>query len=184
MLYGEIIVTGIITILGTILGAMLGYKFSDIQWNKQLKMQKQNIAIGFYNEIKEIKSTINPIAEYYEGHGVTAGAPTILDSVIHDKKAGLTKYNSLYDQNGLYFHFRKEIYVFNTDIVKSILTFYTNLLQADKEYKIYINSLYGINSTKADPDTAWIIQDDLIKHLLIANKEASNLITLLETFIK
>ncbi len=148
-------------------------------------MQKQNVAIGFYKEITEIENIIRPIAKYYESNHVTVGSPTLLDSVIHDTKVNLNKFNSFYDENGLYFHFRKEIYIFETDIVKSILIFYTNLLQADKEYKIYITCLYGINSKKGpDIDTAWNIQDDFVKHLLISNKEASNLISLLEKYVK
>ncbi|MCO5382919.1 MAG: hypothetical protein NHB15_13215 [Methanosarcina barkeri] len=173
------------TLAGVILGSCLTYFLSDIQWKKQLKMQKQNIAIGFYTEIREIKNIISPITEYYESNYVTVGAPTLLDSVIHDTKVDLNKINSLYDENGLYFHFRKEIYIFETQIVTSILTFYTNLLQADEEYKSYISCLYGINATKgSDLNTAWTIQGDFVKHLLIANKEASNLITLLETYVK
>lgn len=151
----------------------------------ETKVQTKSIVIGFYNEIIEIKKNIKPIAEYYESHKVTVGAPTLLESVIHNTKVNLNKHNSLYDENGLYFHFRKEIYMLSEDTVKSISTFYKNLLQADKEYKIYINCLYGINSTKGpDVDTAWNIQEDFVEHLMIAHKEASNSINLLENYIR
>lgn len=158
---------------------------SDSMWENETKAKTKSIAIGFYNEILEIKKIINPIAEYYESHNVTAGAPTLLDSVIRNTEVNLNKYNSLYDENGLYFHFRKEIYMLDMDTVKSISTFYTNLLQANKEYEIYINCLYGINSTKGpDIDTAWNIQDNFVEHLMIAHKEASNSIDLLENYIR
>lgn len=157
---------------------------SDSMWENETKVKTKSIAIGFYNEILKIKKIINPIAEYYENHYVTVGAPTLLESVIRNTKVNLNKHNSLYDENGLYFHFRKEIYMLDIDTVKSISMFYKNLLQADKEYKIYINCLYGINSTKGpDIDTAWNIQDDFVDHLMIAHKEASNSIDLLENYI-
>lgn len=168
-------------LVGVILGACLTYYFSDRQWKKQIKMQKRNVAIGFYCEINDIEQIIESLIKEYkknkfidENDIVTIGHFGRLEQMIDAAKIDLNKSNSIYDENGLYFHFRKEIYLFDTDIVKSILKFYRELLLADKEFKIYMKF-----RSETDNQSLWNavkVELNFIDHLQKANEETPKLL--------
>ena len=167
----------IIGAIGTCLGACVGHFLTVRQVEKETKRKKRYIANVICNDIKEIEGVIKPIIKYYEKHYITVGSVGTLNQVILETKVDWNKFNSLYDENCLYFHFRKEIYLLDEDIVKSISKFYNSILQAEKEYKIYMNCL---NSTEdKEYKNAWKIQDSILKHLQHANEEASDLLNLL-----
>ncbi|WP_214043885.1 hypothetical protein [Methanomethylovorans sp.] len=130
----------LIAVVGTLLSVYFGYYLSDRQWQKQATKQMKNIAQGIYNEILLIEDLISPIVDEYDK--VTVGSPSMLNDIIYNTKVDLNIYKSLYNESGLYFHFRKEIQDFDSSIIKDIEQFYTNLLSADKCYRVYMNLLY------------------------------------------
>ena len=147
----------IFTIIGTIIGVYVGYLLSNKHWNYQLNYQKENIARGFFHELEDLQSIIDPIMEYYESHKFTVGSPYYLDDVINKTNVDAHKNKSLYDNYGLYFIFHKEIYMFDKDLIKNISTFYKNFLQAGECYKIYMES--------KDNKEKWTAQDYFFDYL-------------------
>lgn len=130
----------IFTIIGTIIGVYVGYLLSKKHWNYQLDYQKKNIARGFFHELEDLQNIIYPIVEYYESPKFTVGSPYYLDDVIIKTNVDVHKNKSFYDNYGLYFIFHKEIYMFDKDLIKTVLIFYKSFLQAEECYKIYIIS--------------------------------------------
>lgn len=122
----------------TIFGVYLGYVLSIRHWKHQLDYQKENIAMGFYNEIGDLQKIINPIMRYYKLHKPTVGHAYYLKNVIDETKVDLNENKSLYDNYGLYFLFHKEIYNFDKELIKKIIIFYKNFLQAEECYKNYM----------------------------------------------
>ena len=107
--------------------------------------------------------------------------PYILNGAIIETKVGLNRFDTLYDENGLYYHFRKEIYLLDKDTIESLLNYYTELLHVVNLYKIYDEYLFGKNpAKKTDSTAAWHIEDDVVKHMLAADDEVKNLLCLLE----
>jgi hypothetical protein len=160
-----------------------------MRWENQRRTQKRNIATGFRYEIKEIQKIIKPLLEYYEEAKQTEGrtVPTsilLLHQAIKEKNINLSKNISLYNENGLYYHFRKEIYLFDTNVVESILNFYRNLLQADKEYKIYeIGFQEHVVEHKIPQHDISKAQFDFFDHSKEIDEEASRLIKMFEGYI-
>ncbi|AKB50661.1 hypothetical protein MSBRW_1408 [Methanosarcina barkeri str. Wiesmoor] len=188
MISDDAIATGFISGVFSITGIFIGYKLSNFQWEKQRKIEKRNIATGFYMEINDIIYIIKKIIKYYEDHNMInefnqprSAGPYTLNGAIVETKIGLNRFGSLYNENGLYYHFRKEIYLLDTDTVEGLLNFYTELIHAVNLYNIYDGYLFGKNPTKnTDSTAAWNIEDDVIKHMLVASNEVPNLLCLLE----
>lgn len=128
------------TIIGTLLGVFAGYFLSDMQLRKQRYEQMKSIATGFYYEITEIEKTIDPILinENPDSHFDMYK----LYQIIGTKEVNLDRFK-IYDHLGLYFHFRKEIYMFNKHMVKDFILFYNSLLSAEESYRMYRNLLFN-----------------------------------------
>lgn len=167
------------TLLGTLLGTYLGYYLSDRQWKQQKSEQMKNVAKGISNEITAIEERIKPIVD--DLMIVTVGSSNMLDSIIHDNNVDLNIYKSLYNESGLYFHFRKEIQDFDSSIVKDIEDFYTNLLSADKCYHAYMNLRY---EQKNDMVEIGRIQDYMCKYLKKTSDASTKLKKSLGDYIK
>lgn len=149
------------------LGAVyLGSRLTTSRERENREHQKRCIATGFYYEIMDIEKIITPLITKREQSKLTVGYPYMLDQFIHDTKVDLDRFKSLYDKSGLYFQFRKEIYVYDDEIIKNSIIFYQNLLSADRCYQMYYNSLYDIDSEKgADHNMAYKMQDAFFLYL-------------------
>jgi hypothetical protein len=156
------------SLLYIIVGALVGYYVSDKQWKNQRSEQMKSLATGLYHEITEIEKIIDPIIK--KENPDSRYNPGKLQSIIGPKQIDLDKFQ-LYDQLGLYFQFRKEIYIFNNLIVKDLLNFYDNLLSADEFYKIYCKSFPG----KPGNTTVYDAQDRFFLHLHEAQKAGLSL---------
>ncbi|MCO5382331.1 MAG: hypothetical protein NHB15_09800 [Methanosarcina barkeri] len=70
MISDDVIVTGLMSGVFPIIGIFIGYKLSNSQWEKQRKIEKQNIATGFYMEINDVICIIKKILKYYKDNNM------------------------------------------------------------------------------------------------------------------
>lgn len=159
--------------LVALISVYVGYHLSNKQWLKQTNHKNQSIARGFDFEIAALGELIEPLLDGYKKNGgFSVGCPYVLNTIIKETNSDLSKVKSVYDKDGLFFHFRKEIYNFDDDLVLNFIKFYENVLQADKYYQMILNSK-GVNER-------WNVQDDFFNHL----KEAYILIPNLRSSLK
>lgn len=189
------IISGVFAIIGTIIGTLFGYSLTSLQVDKQKEIEKRKVATAFYAEINEIEKVIYPVITYckqreilYDNGRLKVNFPGALNRAIIST-VGLDKFNPLYDEKGLYFHFRKDIYMFDTDTVKAISKFYSSILAATNSYKIYRDEFSTLNASRSQnssnpqaiqDEVLNNIQDEVLRSILDADKEFKNLLCLLE----
>jgi len=169
------------TIITVILTVIATHFYDDWKQKNQLKAQKENVAIIFYDEIKDIEQMIKSLIDTYKKYNIidkngilTYGHFGSLEQMIEVAKLDLNEYSSIYDEKGSYFQYQKEINFFDNNIVESILQFYHNLLEADKEFKLYMKFL-----SNYDDQNLWNsvkIEYKFVNHLLKANEEVPKLL--------
>jgi len=124
-------------IIGAILAAIAGIAVPLVQTCIDNRKERQKIAKAFYNEVKTLQT------EY------SVGIPGE-----HLRKLGY-----LYPTNGLYFALRKEMYIFDTDLVEKLDRFYGRLtgvnanLRAHKEDGDYPDYDPMLKCAEKDADT-------------------------------
>ena len=111
----------IILILGAVIGGIIGVLSSYIMVKVQIKHNKRNITQGLYVEISSLERRIKRYAEAFGTPGPGAGPVKIAHPLYGD---------------GLFFAFRKEIFVFNKVLSKLLFEFYNYLLTAERDRQI------------------------------------------------
>jgi hypothetical protein len=109
------------TIVGVVVGAIIGFASSYSMWKVQIKHNRKNVAKGFYLEISSLEKKIELFARAFDTPGPGAGPVEIKQPFYSD---------------GLFFAFRKEIFGFNQDLSEGLFEFYNCLLTADKDRKV------------------------------------------------
>lgn len=97
-----------------------------------------------------------------------------LEQMIEVAGLDLNEYSSIYDENGSYFQFRKEINLFDKEIIKDISQFYHDMLKANIEYKLYTE----LRSEHTDKSLWEAVNAEykFINHLRKANTKIPNLL--------
>ena len=158
-------------IISVFLGACVARFLTGID----TKRKKRYVASMLCNEINQIENTIKPIIKYFEGRYITVASVNMFYDAVLKANVTWSKFNSLCGENSQYFRLSKDIYLLDEDTVRSITNFYNSILQADKEYKIYMD--YWDRPAKSkEYMIAWNIQDSIVNNLMHADKEASYLI--------
>jgi hypothetical protein len=158
-------------IISVFLGAFVTRFLTEID----TKRKKRYVASMLYSEIKRIEYTVKPIIKYYENSNITVGSVNIFYDVVLKTHVNWNKFNSLCGENSPYFRFSKDIYLLDENTVRSITNFYNSILQADKEYKIYMD-YWDRPANSKEYMIAWNIQDSIVNNLIYASKEASYLL--------
>ncbi len=158
-----------------IIGVLLGATVDRFLLEIDTKRKKRYVANMLLSEIKQIEDRIKPIIKYYGDTYVTAAAVNIFYDILVRKKVKWDKFNPLCGENSPYFRLSKDVYLLDEETVGSITNFYNSILQADKEYKIYMD-YWDRPANSKEYMIAWNIQDNIVNNLMRANKEASYLI--------
>ena len=133
-------------IIGAIIASISGITVPFVHSYLGNKNEKEKIAKAFYNEIKTLQ------IEY--GVGIPNN---------HLQELGY-----LYHENGLYFALRKEMYIFDTDLVDKLDRFYDRL--------VGVNAMIRAHRHDALPDI-----DPILKQAVI---EASPILEQLKKYFK
>jgi len=172
-------------IIGALIAGIIGLVAAVYAQQLRSKTLKKNMSRAFLCEIDELESFISPIIiiwkEWTTGHeGVESQihhARIGFTRLLNDKYIGdsVLKRNSIYDPNGEYFVYRKEISYFDEVLFKNIIDFYSQLKKSQYNYQELIkpNRLYS----EYEED---LIAYDFFTHL----KNAYDLIPILKTKLK
>lgn len=113
------------SIIGVIIGGILGFGSSFYFYNKQNNTEIKNIAKGYYIEICSLEVEI-------------LGGSNIAKNI----KEPFRIENGLYT-DGLYFHSPSDIFKLKSETAKLLFDFYTSLLRIDKNNKISNVSMFN-----------------------------------------
>ncbi|MCX5855934.1 MAG: hypothetical protein NTZ24_15435 [Deltaproteobacteria bacterium] len=143
---------GFFTILGVVIGTILGLMCSLVVWKLDKNYQERNVAYGFYLEIKESEVRINEMAKVLSNisncpqrdiiftRERTPGTTTqtnYMNSRISDVVCAPIE--SFYPQYGIFLGYRKEISRFHKELAESLYTYYTNLFEAEND-RLFLNT--------------------------------------------
>lgn len=155
--YYSLFITQLLAFIAAVATAFIAYILANKQWEKKVNYEKQKIARGFLHELERLEIIIVPLINIKDESGFTVGHPNELLDAIGETGVSLSENKPLYDENGLFFCFRKEIYDFDNDIMNNILLFYHSILNANKYSTIYF--------TKNNSNESWIIQGEFFDHI-------------------
>ena len=110
-----------ILILGAIIGGIIGFISSYAMWKVQINQNKRNIAQGFFIEISSLEKTLENYAKVFNVPGPGDGLVKIEQPLYGD---------------GLFFAYRKEVFVLDKDLSKLLFEFYTSILTAERDRQV------------------------------------------------
>lgn len=130
---------GFMSILGVVVGGLIGFCSSYIiQW-AQRRDERRSIALGFKKELEIYRDWLAPTAQILR-KGSFFETEKVLDRPINTS-------------NSLYYILRKEMFRLNSDTVGSLLLFYSHLFTAEEERRKALVSwptTIGASSTPLD----------------------------------
>jgi hypothetical protein len=144
--YFTLVLTQLLAFVAALITAYVTYLLANKHWKQKLQYDKQKIAQGFIHELENLERTIVPLIKIHDEWGFTVGHPDVLFNAIEKTGVNLNKNNPLYDEHGLFFQFRKDIYDFERDTIDNILQFYKTILNANEKFKPYITDRYAVES--------------------------------------
>ncbi|WP_440955831.1 hypothetical protein ACSAZK_02365 [Methanosarcina sp. Mfa9] len=176
------VIIGIVTLIVSL--------FSYTKSKKRDEKKKKKMAKEFLAEIEIIEIEIKFILEKCKGDGFRR--PRFMHDIM-SQKYGNPKIVKLYDENGLFIRFSKEIYDYDENICLDMSKFYNNVIKADEHYQKYIQ-LYESYSDLSEGYNKSIrtklypairdCQKQFIHHLNEANSVVSDLKILLDNVSK
>jgi hypothetical protein len=183
----------IVTILGIIIGAIIGLAGSFGLWVYDKNYQERNIANYFYLEMKESQHRINDMAKIlinisnapqqdiiFVRRNIpgTFNQPNFGNSPISDEVFAPSE--SFYPQYGIFFENKKEISRFDAELAESLYTYYINLFEAEND-RLYLKKVRGSsNSFDTNPEILNAKFQDMKSRITTCSKESQKLMELLK----
>jgi CHASE1-domain containing sensor protein len=150
------------TLVGVVIGAVATYYSSLTVLQRQQNIQKLNIAKAFLSEIKMIEKWLLPTVK--DNFLVTNEDPIMFNLFKHALK-DLNWDRPFYDDDGLFFISRPEIYCFDEGLFEKLELFYSNLLTSEEDRQIFIkNSDFTISRATYHDKKRYRETIDAIKH--------------------
>ena len=135
--------------LGGFIAALAGITVAIVNDHRQKKFMKSNIAKAFSCEIEDLENRIHPIIIEWQkwtkqigfsGEKFSSSKPhDFFVELLHHPTIGpVLERNPIYDRDGEYFVFRKDISIYNQDLLSKLKKFYNYLLDANKNSNEFI----------------------------------------------
>jgi len=113
------------SVLGTILGGLIGYLSARLLWQTQMKQQRRNLARAFLLEVRQLKRMLQSYSNAFE----SLGDKTLIEAPI-------------YGRDGLYYSTQKEICAFSPDLAENLYTFYMSLMEAERARQVKKDNIF------------------------------------------
>jgi hypothetical protein len=184
---------GFFTILGVVIGAILGLICSFGLWLLEKNYQERNVAYGFYLEIKESEVRINEMATVLSNIStcpqrdiihIKVGIPGTF-SQPNDTNSQTTgsvyaPSESFYPQHGIFLENRKEISRFHLELANSLYKYYTNLFEAEND-RLFLNTVRTSGDRFLNnPEIMRAKYEDMKSRIIYCSNEIPKLKKLLE----
>jgi hypothetical protein len=131
----SVIISVASSLFGVIVGAVITYHGSKKILDQQFTVQKKNIAKAFLSEIKCIEKWLKPSVD---DNFLIEGKKEIKFNLYRHALDVLSWDRPFYDDTGLFFISRSQIYCFDEDLYEKIELFYSNLLIADEYRQVFL----------------------------------------------
>lgn len=143
---------GFMSILGVLIGGMIGFGASYVTLRLQWRKERRAIALGFKKELQHNRYWLASMAEGYRNAG-----PDFLREISQ---------RPINTENSLYYIFRKEMFYLKSETIDELLTYYSYLFYAEEGRKGIRNSYPGANIQAAkNIEAALSMIDDLVRRL-------------------
>lgn len=119
---------GFISILGVVVGGLIGFGTSYVTLRLQWRKERRAIALGFKKEIECQTSWFEVKLEVFDGKWAANIQNHLKQPIVND--------------NSLYYVLRKEIFCLELDTVDDLLGYYSNLLAAEGRRKTFLDILW------------------------------------------
>jgi hypothetical protein len=164
------------TLLGVFVGGIVTYYASIKVLQRQQNNEKVNIAKGFLSEIRQLEDWLQPSLdqEFLED-----GKREIQFNLFkHILKLNWDR--PFYDDDGLYFISRSQMYYFNEDIYEKLEVFYSDILIADEYRQVFLAHMgWGIDDVSYNERRRFKETIEAIKHTLSLTPEIKKKLQLL-----